>query len=52
VAFQLSIDVRANENEVVFICDVPGVKPGDLEVTVENHVLTIGGTRHFDADRP
>ena len=48
-AFDPSIDVRANENEVAFICDVPGVKQEDLEVTVENHVLTLKGTRRFDS---
>lgn len=46
--FDPAIDVRASESEVVFICDVPGVKKEDLEVTLENHVLTIKGTRKFD----
>jgi HSP20 family protein len=48
-AFDPSIDVRANENEMAFICDVPGVKREDLEVTVENHVLTLRGTRRFES---
>src|SRR5579863_4353420 len=48
-AFDPSIDVRAKENEVAFICDVPGVKREDLEVTVENHVLTLKGTRRFES---
>lgn len=47
--FDPAIDVRASENEVVFICDVPGVKQEDLEVTLENHVLTIKGARRFDS---
>lgn len=47
--FEPSIDVRANENEVVFICDVPGVKQDDLDVTVENHVLTLKGVRRFES---
>jgi len=46
--FEPTIDVRANENEVVFICDVPGLKQDDLEVTVENHVLTLKGARKFE----
>jgi HSP20 family protein len=46
--FEPSIDVRANESEVVFLCDVPGVKQDDLEITLENHVLTIKGTRRFE----
>ena len=48
-AFDPSIDVRANENEMAFICDVPGVKQEDLEVTIENHVLTLKGTRRFES---
>ena len=47
--FDPTIDVRASESEVVFLCDVPGVKQDDLEVTLENHVLTIKGTRKFDS---
>jgi HSP20 family protein len=30
------------------VCDVPGIKQDDLEVTLENHVLTIKGTRKFE----
>jgi HSP20 family protein len=47
--FDPAIDVRASDSEVVFVCDVPGVKQEDLEVTLENHVLTIKGTRKFDS---
>ena len=47
--FDPAIDVRASDTEVVFICDVPGVKQEALEVTLENHVLTIKGTRKFES---
>jgi HSP20 family protein len=47
--FDPTIDVRANYDEVVFVCDVPGVRQEDLEVTLENHVLTIKGTRKFES---
>ena len=47
--FDPTIDVRVNDNEVVFVCDVPGVKQENLEVTLENHVLTIKGTRRFES---
>ncbi len=46
--FDPSIDVHASDNEVVFVCDVPGIKQDDLEVTLENHVLTLKGTRKFE----
>ena len=49
--FDPSFDVRSSESEVVFVCDAPGVKQEDLEVTVENHVLTIKGTRKFESKR-
>lgn len=48
-AFEPSFDVRATGEDIVFVCDVPGVKESDLEVTVEEHVLTIKGARHFEA---
>jgi len=47
--FSPAIDVRTTEKDVVFACDVPGVKQEDLEVTLENHVLTIKGTRKFES---
>jgi HSP20 family protein len=47
--FDPTIDVRSNDNEVLFVCDVPGLKQDDLEVTLENHILTIKGTRKFES---
>ena len=46
--FDPSIDVHASDSELVFVCDVPGIKQDQLEVTLENHVLTIKGTRRFE----
>src|SRR5437660_11111509 len=46
--FVPAIDVRPTDNEVVFACDVPGVKEDDLEITVNNRVLSIRGERKFD----
>ncbi len=47
--FDPCIDVRTSDSELVLHCDVPGVKREDLDVTVENHVLTLKGTRKFEA---
>jgi HSP20 family protein len=47
--FDPSIDVRSNDREMVFICDLPGVKKEDLELTVENHILTLKGARKFES---
>jgi HSP20 family protein len=49
--FEPSVDVRANANEVVFICDVPGVKADDLDVTIDGGVLTIKGRRAFESQK-
>jgi HSP20 family protein len=46
--FNPSIDIRSNENEVLVILDVPGVKSDDLDVSVENRTLTVKGSRAFD----
>jgi HSP20 family protein len=46
--FNPSIDIRTTGDEVVFVCDVPGIKRDDLEITLENHVLTLKGARKFE----
>jgi HSP20 family protein len=47
--FEPDIDVRATDDEVVFFCDVPGIRNDQLEITIENHVLTIKGSRTFES---
>jgi len=39
------VDIREEENRFVLHADIPGVKPEDIEVTMENGVLTISGSR-------
>jgi HSP20 family protein len=46
-SFDLALDVRSTDDQVVVTCDVPGVKADDLEITLENHVLTIKGARQW-----
>ena len=43
------VDVRCNDNDVVLAVDVPGVKREDIELTLENRVLTIKGSRKSPA---
>jgi HSP20 family protein len=45
-----AIDVRANEDEIAFVCDVPGLKREDLEITIESGVLSIKGQRRYEGD--
>jgi HSP20 family protein len=47
-AFEPAIDVRVSDGEVLVLCDMPGVKSEDLDVTLESRVLTIKATRKFD----
>jgi len=47
--FTPSVDVVAKEHELVFQLDVPGVKQENLEVTLENHDLSIKGSRKYEA---
>jgi HSP20 family protein len=49
LSFNPAIDVRASDTEVVLVCDVPGVKREDIEITLANRMLTIKGTRHFES---
>jgi HSP20 family protein len=47
--FTPSVDVVAKEHELVFQLDVPGVKQENLEITLENRVLSIKGSRKYEA---
>jgi HSP20 family protein len=49
-SFSPAIDVRANETEIVFTADVPGLKEKDLEITLHEGVLTIKGERKYEGN--
>jgi HSP20 family protein len=40
-----SVDIKEENDKYVFIADIPGVDPKDIEVTAENGTLTIKGDR-------
>ncbi len=40
-----AVDIRENEDNYVIHADVPGVDPGDIEVNMEDGVLSIKGQR-------
>jgi HSP20 family protein len=48
--FSPAIDVRASDDQIVFVCDVPGVKDSDLDVTIDRGVLTIKGERRYEGN--
>ena len=37
------VDIDETTDEVVLLCDMPGVKPADVDVQVENRELTLHG---------
>ena len=42
-AFSLAVDVTEDENEYVVQASTPGIPEDNLEITIENNVLTIAG---------
>ena len=43
-----AVDIKEEDNRYVIRADIPGVKPENIEVTMENGVLTIRGERKFE----
>jgi HSP20 family protein len=42
-----AVDIYENEHELVVKADLPDVDPKDLDIRVENNILTIRGERKF-----
>jgi len=47
---QLTIDVYQTENEIVIKSTIAGVKPEDLDVSINNDMVTIKGERRNDEE--
>ncbi|MEJ2631567.1 MAG: Hsp20/alpha crystallin family protein [Acidihalobacter sp.] len=45
-----AVDIKEEENAFVIHADVPGVEPKDIEVHMEDGVLSIRGERKFDSE--
>ena len=43
-----AVDVREDSGQFVITADIPGVDPEDIDVTMENGVLTIKGERKIE----
>ena len=43
-----AVDIKEEDNRFVILADIPGVDPKDIEITMENGVLTIRGERRED----
>jgi HSP20 family protein len=40
-----AVDIKEENNKFVILADIPGVKPEDIEVSMEGGVLTVKGTK-------
>jgi len=45
-----AVDIYENEKDIVLKADLPGVNPSDVDIRVENNVLTLRGDRHFEKE--
>jgi len=45
-----SVDIKEENDKFVFLADIPGVDPKDIEVTTENGTLTIKGERKVETE--
>jgi HSP20 family protein len=43
-----AVDINETEHELIVKADLPGVDPKDLDIRVENNVLSIRGERKFE----
>jgi HSP20 family protein len=44
------VDIYEQEGNIVLKAEVPGVDPKDVDILVENNVLTLRGERKFDTE--
>ena len=47
-AWAPAVDINETEHELVVKADLPGIDPKDLDIRVENNVLSIRGERNFE----
>lgn len=43
-----SVDIKEDNQQFLIEADIPGVKPKDIDISMENSVLTIKGERHLE----
>ena len=49
-AWTPAVDIKEEEGRFLITADVPGVDPKDIDVTMENGILTIRGERKLERD--
>jgi HSP20 family protein len=49
-AWNPSVDIFENDNEIVVKAELPGMAAKDIDVKIENNVLTLKGERRFEKE--
>jgi HSP20 family protein len=44
-----AVDIKEEENQFVIHADIPGVNPEDIDISMENGVLTLKGEKNTEA---
>ena len=47
-AWSPSVDIFENEDKITLEAELAGMKPEDVEVSIENNVITLKGERNFE----
>jgi HSP20 family protein len=50
VASALPAEVLETDHSIRFLLELPGMKPEDIELTVENNVLTVSGEKRWEGE--
>lgn len=50
-AWAPGVDIYEDQNAIVLEADLPGLKPGDFNLSIENYKLTLTGERKFESER-
>ncbi|MBO0721242.1 MAG: Hsp20/alpha crystallin family protein [Blastocatellia bacterium] len=45
-----SVDIYEDQNSIVLEADLPGIKPEDFKLSIENYKLTLSGERKFEKE--
>jgi HSP20 family protein len=46
-----SVDIYEDQNSITLEVDLPGLKPGDFNLSIENYRLTLSGERKFENEK-
>ncbi|HEY0051394.1 MAG TPA: Hsp20/alpha crystallin family protein [Pyrinomonadaceae bacterium] len=47
-AWTPSVDIYEGKDEIVLEAELPGMKPEDVDVSIENNIITVKGERRFE----